>query len=179
MTNAFTLAVTDHVPLTKKSRYETLVEELHQLFHAQEGFLSVDIVRHIRPHQIEYTVLSRWSDQAAATQWQQDTAIQRKLSEIKTVTGGAAQIMEATGLGMWVDHAQGASPKLPPVWKRVAMSVVAVYPMLMLLMGLSAPIIGGWPQPLQVLVIVIVLSTLLTWPIIPWLGKVLRPWLAA
>ncbi|WP_114285943.1 antibiotic biosynthesis monooxygenase [Candidatus Halocynthiibacter alkanivorans] len=179
MSDPVTLAVTDHVPLAEKSRYEALVEELHQLFQAQQGFLSVDIVRHNRPHQVEYTVLSRWSDQAAATQWQQDTAIERKLAEIKTVTGGTAQIVEATGLGMWVDHAQGLAPKLPPVWKRVAMSVVAVYPMLMLLMGLSAPIIGGLPQPIQVLVIVIVLSALLTWPIMPWLEKVLRPWLEA
>lgn len=61
----------------------------------------------------------------------------------------------------------------------MAMSAAAVYPMLMLLMALSSPIIGGLPQFLQVLIIVIVLSALLTWPIMPWLSKVLRPWLMA
>ncbi len=178
MSNPVTLAVTDHVPLAGKDRYEALVEELHQLFQAQDGFLSVDIVRHNRPHQAEYTVLSRWSDEAAASQWRQDKVIREKLLQIETITGGTAQVVQATGLGMWVDHAEGRAPTLPPAWKRVAVSVAAVYPMLLLLMALSAPIIGGVPQFLQVLIIVVVLSALLTWPIMPWLSKVLRPWLS-
>lgn len=179
MSNPVTLAVTDHVPLAGKARYEALVEELHQLFQTQDGFLSVDIVRHNRPHQVEYTVLLRWSDEVAAVRWRRDKIIREKLTQIEAITGGTAQIVQAIGLGMWVDHAGGGAPSIPPAWKRVVMSVVAVYPMLMLLMGLSAPIIGGLPQSLQVLVIVIVLSALLTWPIMPWLSKALRPWLMA
>lgn len=179
MSNPITLAVTDHVPLAEKSHYEALVDDLHQLFEAQDGFLSVDTVRHNRPHQVEYTILSRWSDKASSTQWRQDGVIREKLIQIEAITGGTAQIVEAAGLGLWVDHAQGSKPNLPPVWKRVVMSVVAVYPMLMLLMALSAPIIGELPQPIQVLIIVIVLSALLTWPIMPWLSKVLHSWLMA
>lgn len=180
MSDPITLAVTDHVPMEAKARYEVLVEELHQLFEAQNGFLSVDTVRHSRPHQVEYTVLSRWSDEAAVAQWRENPTIRGKLAEIETITGGPAQHVQAIGLGMWVDHAEGAAaPHLPPAWKRTAMSAAAVYPMLMLLMALSTPIIGGLPQFLQVLIIVIVLSALLTWPIMPWLSKVLRPWLMA
>ena len=179
MSNPVTLAVTDHVPLAGKARYEALVEDLYHLFQAQDGFLSVNIVRHNRPHQVEYTILSRWSDEAAATLWRRDEVIREKLSQIEAITGGTAQVVQAIGLGMWVDHAEGVAPNLPTAWKRVVMSVVAVYPMLMLLMGLSAPFIGELPQFLQVLIIVIVLSTLLTWPIMPWLGKVLRSWLTA
>ncbi len=177
MSKTVTLAVTDHVPMASRNRYEKLVEELHQLFETQDGFLSVDTVRHKRPHQVEYTILSRWSDELAATHWRKNDIIRKKLSEIESITGGPAQHVQAVGLGMWIDHAEGMAPNLPPAWKRVAMSVVAVYPMLMLLMALSAPIVGGLPQFLQVLTIVIVLSALLTWPIMPWLSKILRPWL--
>ncbi|WP_282045964.1 antibiotic biosynthesis monooxygenase [Roseibium album] len=179
MSDPVTLAVTDHVPVEAKADYEALVEELHQLFETQNGFLSVDTVRHSRPHQVEYTVLSRWSDEVAVTQWRENPAIREKLTQIETITGGPAQHVQAIGLGMWVDHAEGSAPHLPPAWKRTAMSVAAVYPMLMLLMALSSPIIGSLPQFLQVLIIVIVLSVLLTWPIMPWLSKVLRPWLMA
>lgn len=177
--NSVTLAVTDHVPLTSKARYEALVDELHQLFQEQDGFLSVDIVRHNRPHQVEYTVLSRWSDDVAVSQWHQNQIILEKLNQIEEITGGTAQYVQAIGLGMWVDHVEGMTPSLPPIWKRIVISVVAVYPMLMLLMTLSAPITGGLPQPAQVLITVIMLSALLTWPIMPWLSKALRPWLMA
>ncbi|MGZ0187855.1 MAG: hypothetical protein ACKVH0_07600, partial [Alphaproteobacteria bacterium] len=99
------------------------------------------------------------------------------LAQIEAITGGAAQVVEAAGLGIWVDHAKGVEPRMPPAWKRIVLSVIAVYPMLMLLSTLGAPIIGDLPQPLQVLIVVVVLSALLTWPIMPWLSKALRPWL--
>ena len=87
------------------------------------------------------------------------------------------QVEEAVGLGMWIDHIEGKEPSLPPFWKRITLSVIAVYPVLMILSALSAPIIKGLPQFLQVLIIVTLLSALLTWPIMPWLSKILRPWL--
>ena len=177
MNNSITLAITDHVPLAEKDRYEALVEELHQLFKVQAGFLSVDIVRHNRSHQVEYTILSRWSNEAAAANWQQDKIIRFKLSQVEAITGGTVQVVQATGLGMWIDHAEGVPPNLPPTWKRITMNVLAVYPMLLLLTALGAPIIGGLPKALQILVIVIVLSALITWPIMPSLNKVLRTWL--
>jgi len=174
-----TLVVTDHVPLADKDKYEVLVDELHQLFEKQDGFLSVDIVRHSRPHQVEYTVLSRWSSEAAVTHWKQDKTILSKLSQIEAITGGTAQIVRAAGLGIWVDHAGGMPPKLPPAWKRIVMSVVAVFPLLMLLTTITTPVIEELPQSVQVFIIVCVLSALLTWPIMPWLGKILSPWLSA
>lgn len=177
MNSSITLAVTDHVPMVEKEHYETLIEELHKMFVGSDGFLSVDIVRHNRPHQVEYTILSRWSDEVAATNTIQDKSIQEKISQIKAITGGPAQYVQASGLGMWVDHTEGMPQRLPPAWKRIAMSIIAVYPMLMLLMMITGPFIGWLPKYLYVLLLVIVLSTLLTWPIMPWLSKILRPWL--
>ncbi|MES0810937.1 antibiotic biosynthesis monooxygenase [Roseibium sp. SCPC15] len=178
MTMPITIAVTDHVPLAQKNRYEALVGELHRLFAAQEGFQSVDTVRHQRPDGVEYTVLLRWANQDTADNWRENAEISRKLSQIEEITGGATQYVEAAGLGLWFDHPDNAAPLLPPFWKRVTLSVLAVYPMLMLLLALSAPLIGNLPQPVQVLTVVIVLSALLTWPIMPWLSKLLQPWLA-
>jgi len=179
MSSPITLAITDHVPLADKDRYEQLVDELHQLFRGQDGFLSVNTVRHSLPHQVEYTVLLRWVDQSAASKWKSDGVIRHKLAQIEGITSGTAKAVEASGLGLWIDHAQGKAASLPPFWKRVAMSILAVYPLLMLLLAASSPVIGSLPQPMQVLIVVILLSTLLTWPIMPWLSGVLRHWLLA
>jgi len=183
MGNPVVLAVTDYVPLSEQARYEALVDELHALFQEEEGFLSVDTVRYNRPHQIEYSVLSRWADEKAAQQWRKNKSVQEKLAQIEAITGGAADIVEASGIGLWFDHAEGAEPSLqpslPPIWKRIALSVIGVYPMLILLLEVTAPIIGSLPQLLQVFIIVVVLSALLTWPIMPWLSRLLQPWLMA
>ncbi|MEH6443678.1 MAG: hypothetical protein V7784_07265 [Oceanospirillaceae bacterium] len=177
MSNPITLAVTDHVPMGEKERYEALIKELHKMFSASGGFLSVDIVRHHRPHQVEYTILSRWSDEIAVSNTLQDKPIREKISQIEAITGGPAQYVQAIGLGMWVDHTEMGPQRLPPAWKRITMSIIAVYPMLMLLMAITGPFIGWMPQYLYVLILVIVLSALLTWLIMPWLSKMLRPWL--
>ena len=170
-------AITDHVRPSDRNRYEALVGELHQMLRDQPGFLSVDTVRHVQPHRIEYTILLRFAGKAGAQAWRSVPGIAAKLADIRAITGEAVQIVEAAGLEIWVDHARGAEPGLPPFWKRVALSVIAVYPMLMLLLFLSQPLVGSLPRPIQVFTIVVVLSALLTWPIMPYLSRLLRPWL--
>ncbi|UWQ35333.1 hypothetical protein K3555_22650 (plasmid) [Leisingera sp. M527] len=178
MNTPVTIAVTDHVPHDVSTVYEARARELHEMLNDCPGFLSTDTVRHKREHQIEYTIILRFSDQESAQNWEIRPDIAAKLKEITDLTGGAAQIVESAGLGLWVDHVPGAAPSLPPFWKRVILSVLGVYPTLLILIPLSRPLVSGMPQPLQTLAVVVVLAALLTWPIMPFLGKIFRPWLA-
>lgn len=178
MSAPVTFAITDHVPLAKRQHYERLVADLHDLFEQQPGFLSADTVRHQRNHVMEYTVLVRWEHEITPQDWRKVPAIAEKLTSIEKITGGAASFAEATGSGLWFDHQQSAAPALPPFWKRVLVSVIAVYPMLMVLILSTAPLIGALPQPLQVFILVVILSALLTWPIMPLVNRALGPWLS-
>ena len=110
MTDPKVLAITDHVALSDRDRYEARVSELHVLFRQQPGFLSVDTVRHIQPNRAEYTVLLRFADEPTAAAAQSDPQISAKIAEIRSITGGAAQVVEAAGLEFWVDHAAGRGP---------------------------------------------------------------------
>jgi hypothetical protein len=172
------LAVTDRVANDKRDRYEMLIGEFHQMLKQLPGFHSVDTVRHVKEQQTEYTVLLRFEDEGSAEGWKSRPDVAAKLNEIMALTGGPVKTTESAGLEMWVDHPVGERPALPPFWKRVTVSVLAVYPSLMFLMAISRPVIGTLPQPLQVLIIVVVLSGLLTWPIMPLLTRSLRSWLA-
>lgn len=179
MNHPVTIAVTDHVRQDDSQTYETHVRELHNMLEDCPGFLSTDTVRHVREHQVEYTILLRFADTNTAKNWKDRSEIAAKLAEVTALTGGAAQIVESAGLGLWVDHVAGAEPALPLYWKRVVLGVLGVYPMLMILQPLSRPLVSGLPQPLQIFVVVVVLSCLITWPIMPTLGKYLRGWLTA
>lgn len=174
-----TIAVTNHVALATSEAYEVQVKDLHRSLQDCPGFLSVDTVRHVRTHQMEYTILLRFADETSAHQWKERPEIATKLAAINELTGGPTRIVESAGLGLWVDHIPGAEPALPPYWKRVVLSVLGVYPMLMVLLAVLNPMTASLPRPLQVLCVVIVLACLLTWPIMPTLGKWLRPWLTA
>jgi len=65
----------------------------------------------------------------------------------------------------------------PPFWKCVIIGVICVYPLILLLRLALAPVTGGLPWGVALLPNVIVLSTLLTYPVIPWVTRLLRPWL--
>lgn len=173
-----TLAVTSHVPLDRQHDYERLVAELHDLLKSRSGLLSADTVRHLLPHQVEYTVLLRFESSLTNSNWNDDPDIAKKLAEIDGITGGAASVSEAAGLGVWVDHKPGKPPSLPPYWKRVILSVCVVYPTLMLVLAIS-PFLFGWlPVILQTMASVTLLSASLTWPLMPWASRLAQPWLA-
>lgn len=173
-----TLAVTSHVPLDRQDEYERLVAELHDLLKSHGSLLSADTVRHLLPHQVEYTILLRFKGTPTSSHWKEDPKIARKLAQIDGLTGGAASISEAAGIGIWVNHKPGKPPSLAPYWKRVILSVCVVYPTLMLVLAIG-PFLFGWlPATLQTLASVTLLSASLTWPLMPWASRFAQPWLA-
>ncbi|SLN33883.1 hypothetical protein RUM8411_01470 [Ruegeria meonggei] len=79
---------------------------------------------------------------------------------------------------MWVDHVAGVEPKRPPFWKQLVLSVLGVYPTLVLLRLITEPVVGELPPLLGIFVIVTLLSALLINPIMPMLSRLLQPWLS-
>ncbi len=65
----------------------------------------------------------------------------------------------------------------PPFWKRVIICVICVYPLIVLLRLALAPVTGGLPWGVALLPNVVILSALLTYPVFPWVTRLLRPWL--
>lgn len=178
-TTVATIAVTSHVPIASQDIYETRVGELHNLLKMHGDLLSADIVRHSLAQRIEYTIILRFGGAHARNRWQNNSEISQKLAETDRITGGAASISEAAGLGIWVDHKPGEAIPVAKYWKRVILSVCVVYPTLILLLAI-APVLFGWlPKSLQTLASVTVLSAALTWPLMPWASRISQPWLAA
>ncbi|MEH6526428.1 MAG: hypothetical protein V7723_10165 [Sneathiella sp.] len=173
------IIVTDHVWSGHQPNYENLVRELHDVIRQLPNFQTVDVVRHATSELIEYTVILRFSALTDFKKIWKSPAIVSKLAEIEKLTGGPAKYAEAAGLELWVGGEGTNKMLVPPYWKRVVMSIIGVYPMLLLLLGISGPVIGSLPKPAQTLIIVVILSSLLAWPIMPLISKALRPWLYA
>ncbi len=173
-----TLSFTDYVPLAQVSEFELRVKELHELFEDHPGFYSADVVRHAGAQQMEYTVLVRFADSDSAERRKKSPTIANKLKEVEAITGGAVRTSKCVGLGMWVDHVSGITSKQPPFWKQLVLSFLGVYPTLIVLMAVTAPLLNGLPQLLGVFVTVTLLSALLINPVMPALNRLLDPWLS-
>lgn len=175
---AVTLTFTDYVPVSKVTLFETRVKELHGLFESSPGFYSSDVVRHPGDQQMGYTVLLRFADEASSESWKSNSTIMQKLKEVEALTGGAVDTSKCVGIGMWVDHVAGPDPKRPPIWKELILSVLGVYPTLIVLMWITGPLFNELPQMIGVFITVTLLSALLIYPIMPMLSKLLQPWLS-
>ena len=67
----------------------------------------------------------------------------------------------------------------PPYWKQVVVSIVAVYP-LILLVGFVLGLVPGYaalPTSIAILISSVFVSMLMVWPMLPALTKALRNWL--
>ena len=83
-----------------------------------------------------------------------------------------------SGLELWFDRPDTPQQlKEPPFWKQVIIGVICVYPLVMFLNWTLVPIMEEFPKELSILVNVIILSSLLTYPVMPWVTRYLRTWL--
>lgn len=91
---------------------------------------------------------------------------------------GDSHNQECTGLDFWFDRPNTAQRlKDPPFWKQVAIGVICVYPLVLLLNWALGPVTGGFPREIALLINVVILSALLTYPVMPWVTRLLRAWL--
>ena len=173
-----TLMVVDHVNRESISDYEDWLSGIHDDLQNQRGFVSVDVIRHLDQPDPEYVILVKFENQETLKRWRSSSELAAWLSKLEGLVASKPHFEEAIGLEFWFDRASRRH-RMPAFWKRVILSIACVYPMIIMLSWAFAPIIGSWPPAGQIFVVVVVLSTLLTWPIMPYATRLLKPWLYA
>jgi uncharacterized protein len=82
-------------------------------------------------------------------------------------------------LETWFDlPGPDAAPRPPPPrWKMWLVSLVALYPLVVLFQWALAPRVEGWPLAAKAAVFPLVLLTTMTYVVMPLVSRVLRRWL--
>ena len=173
-----TMMFTERVKLDKTDDYEAWSSGVLGSVRQFTGFLGADVIRPEESSLQEYITLVRfdtclnlkaWRDSASLADWQQ------KLPELLI---GNPHKQEASGLELWFDRPDTPQKlKEPPFWKQVIVGVICVYPLVLLLNLLLGPPMDGFPRETAILVNVVILSSLLTYPVMPWVTRYLRAWL--
>ncbi len=172
-----TLMVVDHVKSECISDYESWLTGIHGDLQKQIGFVSVDVIRHLDQPNPEYVMLVKFDNQEKLNRWRSSLKLADWLSKLEGLIEREPHFEEAIGLEIWFDRSSRPQQEMPAIWKRVVLSIGCVYPMIIFFSWAFSPIIGTWPPAGQIFVVVVVLSALLTWPIMPYATRLLRPWL--
>ncbi len=167
----------DHVKPEKINEYEQWIQGIHNEAKTFEGFIEVNVIKPKDTNSSEYITLLKFNSEEDMNRWKESSAHANWLEQLADLVDESADMQQASGMEMWFNRPKvllSAAP--PPFWKQVVLGVITVYPMILILSFLLKPITCNLPWLLSLFISVVVLSALLTYPVMPLATKLLRNW---
>ena len=142
------------------------------------GFVSVDVITSKHGELPEYITLVKFDRCENLKSWNESSELAKWIEQLPQFLVIPSHMQERVGLELWFDRPTSNIPlSQPPYWKRVAIGVMCVYPLVIFLGWVLTPVTQYLPSKLGLLVNVITLSSLLTYPVMPTATRLLRNWL--
>ena len=169
-----TVVVTWRVRQRREGEFEAWRREISAAALGFPGHMGIDV---ILPGDIpgEYVVVFRFDTYEHLRAWQESDIRRQLLKKAEPLVESEPAYRMESGLEYWF-MPQGV-PAPPPTWKMAVVTVLAVWPVSMLVPWLLNPLMKILSMPLQALLVAVGIVVLLTWAVMPVLVKILRPWL--
>ncbi len=168
----------DRVKPDKTEEYEAWSTSINACAKAFPGFLGVDVIRPDEGNHPEYITLVKFDNCENLRKWKDSPSLTACRKELPDLLVSDSIAKECEGLELWFDRPTTSRDlKEPPFWKQVIIGVVCVYPLVLLLNWGLGPVTQDIPREFAALINVIILSCLLTYPVMPWVTRLLRAWL--
>ncbi|QBK30283.1 antibiotic biosynthesis monooxygenase [Roseitalea porphyridii] len=172
MSGPVTVVARRRVRPGSQAAYEDWLERLTGAAADLPGYIGAELHRP-KADEREYTSIFRFDSLENLEAFERSDMRARFLAEIAPHVDGDAVWDRMTGLEVWFDPPPGTVVAQPSP-HRMALLLIAVVFTLVLVLNLAlAPLIGGWPLPLRLLLVVVLQVTLLTYVIMPRLTRAL------
>ena len=166
---------------------DTVAAELRAIsvaLRAQPGFRHLNVLRRDEPGAVEFSMLVQFEDEDSLSLWKASPQRLQAIDRIEGYARSAPRREEALGTDNWFAPITAparapAAPPAVPLWKRWVLSILAVYPGLVVLLLISEPLLSGFPWLLRIFVVVAVMTGLMAVWIVPTLTRLLQGWLTA
>jgi uncharacterized protein len=169
--------VTRVVPAEKVARFEELLRDVIAAARGFDGHLGVDVLRPEGGG--AYRITFRYRGRAEHEAWM-DSATRRELvARIDELLGdaGGGEVRTVDGWEGWFVQPGYAPPAPPRRWKMAAITLAALYPLVLILVRALRPITEDWPLEAGLLLTLGVSVTVMNWIVMPALTRRLGPWL--
>jgi antibiotic biosynthesis monooxygenase (ABM) superfamily enzyme len=172
------------VSITRRVDGNRLAEVTHwvqsgvNLANTYEGFLGSGWVR-AHADSDEWHMLYRFADADTLEAWEasEDRAdwlyAGRELVEV-------SRVERRTGIEGWFDEPQPGVPAAPPRWKQAVTIWLGFFPLSLLFASVASAFVPGWHTlwPLAtVLITTLCLTPIMTYVLLPFVTRLLQPWL--
>lgn len=156
------------------------LSEMSRRIDQAQGFRGLDVIRRDGGLGVDFFVLARFDTLESLEAWKASPERRAMLDEIESLAIEDVARQQAAGGNIWFEPISSlSSTPLPPLfWKRWAVSMLAVYPALVVLFFALQPLTSQVPVALGLLVVATILTGITTAYIVPYLTRRLGPWLA-
>lgn len=145
-----------------------------------DGYLGAQVVS---PGDVEHTgdplvhVVMAFNSRQNLDKWQTSAERERGLAATQPYVDGPTQVQHIGGLADWFKSQPITPASVPPRWKVAVVTWLGIFPTVYLLFVLLDPLLRGWPLPVRVIVLTILVVALMTWLVAPWLSRRFQGWL--
>ena len=173
-----TVSITRRVDPARLPEVTHWVQAGVNLANTYEGFLGSGWVRaHADSH--EWHMLYRFADAASLEAWEASDARADWLYEGRELVE-VSRVERRTGIEGWFDEPQPGAPPAPPRWKQAVTIWLGFFPLSLAFTYVTFYLVPGWHQlwPLAtVLITTLLLTPTMTYLLLPFVTRLLHPWL--
>ena len=165
------------MPAEKAAPFEELLRALIAAAKGFEGHLGVDVLRPDGGG--EYRIIFRYRGRAEHAAWMGSVERRRLVARIDALLGdpGGGEVRSVDGWEGWFVEPGYAPPAPPRKWKMAAITLAALYPIVLGLVAALRPLTEDWPVGVGLLLTIGLSVSLMTWIVMPALTRRLGPWL--
>jgi antibiotic biosynthesis monooxygenase (ABM) superfamily enzyme len=176
-TGPVTATVTRRVKPGHEAAYEEFLAGIGGAAKAFPGYLGEEVFRPGGGGGGEYRIVYRFDTPAHLRAWLDSPERAAWLPRAEPHVAGPMRTQFLTGLEGWFTlPAQPGAPP-PPPYKMAILTWVTIFPLITVVVVLSAPLIGGLHLVLRLAVTTLVTVSLMTWVVMPRVTALLRRWL--
>lgn len=139
------------------------------------GFLGTESFDTVDSGEPEFLVVVRFDTQAHLDTWLQSKERTAFLDEVQQYVEHWRIRRQGTGFEGWFDYSD--TSRLPAPWRQGMVILAALFPVIMILRQLLAPVFAYLPFPAAFLVLLTVDVALLTYVIMPHFSRLMNFWL--
>ncbi|MFA9270501.1 MAG: antibiotic biosynthesis monooxygenase [Baekduiaceae bacterium] len=144
-----------------------------------EGHISGTVLH--EPGSPRFHIVHRFESEQALSTWLTSPARKAVHPDLNEIAEREGKIQRVTGLEGWFldSRSQRRTMKPPPRWKMWLASLAGAYPLVLLFQWLIAPHLADLPLPVRAAVFPLIILTLMTYAMMPFVTRLLHGWLFA
>jgi hypothetical protein len=172
-----TTAVTRRIKPGHEAAYEAFLEGISGAARAFPGYLGIEVFRPAPGGNDEYRTVYRFDSAAHLRTWLDSAERAAWLARAEPHVAGPMRTQVLVGLEGWftLPSQPGVAP--PPAYKMALVTWVTIFPLITLVVVVSAPLVGGLPLVARLAVTTAVTVSLMTWVVMPRVTRLLHRWL--